>query len=135
VTPRDMEVELPGQAAFVRMARLVVAGFATASSGLDDARLGGLRMAVAEACESAIGSRDDVHGDDPLRLRVRMEGDTLHVWIEDPAGGIHGHDLLLAELLVSEMGVEPVVAGGNAAHFTFDHAGPAQPVEGPQSAG
>src|SRR5688500_9620891 len=99
VTPRDLEVELPGQESFVRMARLVVAGFATASSQIDDARLGGLRMAVAEACQSALQARDCANRDAPLRLRVRMEGEQLHVWVEDPAGGIDGAQLLLAELL------------------------------------
>lgn len=133
MTPRDLEVELPGQASFVRMARLVVAGFATASSGLDDARLGGLRMAVAEAYEAAIAGRGDTDSTAPLRLRARMEGDRLHVWVEDPAGGIDGDRLLLAELLVTEMGVETISSGGNAAHLMVDDAAPRPPLDQPPS--
>ena len=122
MTSRDLEVELPGQASFVRMARLVVAGFATASTGLDDVRLGALRIAVAEACQSALEARDEADSQVPLRLRVRVEGGALHVWVEDPAGGIAGERLLLAELLVSELGVEDVQGGGTAAHLVVGAA-------------
>jgi hypothetical protein len=124
VTPRDLEVELPGQESFVRMARLVVAGFASTSTDLDEARIGGLRMAVAEACRSAIEARALADSDVPLRLRARLEGERLHVWVEDPAGGMGGERLVVAELLVTELGVEPVAGGGNAAHLVLDEAHP-----------
>ena len=117
MTSPDLEVELPGHESFVRMARLVVAGFATASTGLDDVQLGALRMAVAEACQSALDARRATDAEVPLRLRVRVEGGLLHVWVEDPTGGIAGDRLLVAELLVSELGVEAVQGGGTAAHL------------------
>ena len=120
--PRDLEVELPGEASFVRMARLVVGGFATASTSIDDAQLGGLRMAVAEACQSALEARADTDSQVPLRLRVRVEGGALHVWVEDPTGEMGGEHLLLAELLVSELGVEDLQGGGNAAHLVVGAA-------------
>ena len=120
MTPRELEVELPGLESFVRMARLVVAGFATAAAEIDEARLGGLRMAVVEVCQMALRSRQDTMGDVPLRLRARFDGGRLHVWVEDPVGRIDGDRLLLADVLVSELEVSPGSGGGSVTHLVLD---------------
>ena len=120
MTHGDLEVELPREAPSVRVARLVVAGFAAALTELDDARLAGLRLAVAEACQTAIEERGDGPGTAPLRLRIRMADDKLHVWVDDPAGGLDSDRLLVAEMFVSELDVAPSPDGGTVAHLVVD---------------
>ena len=129
MTHCDLEVELPGQESFVRMARLVVAGFATASSDIDEARLGGLRMAVSEACQLALERRAPADRGTPLRLRTRMEDGQLHVWVEDSARGIDNESLRLAEALVSELEVSDGPRGSTVAHLVVD-AGPLDDATG-----
>ena len=122
VSPRDLEVELPGHSSFVRMAKLVVAGFASATAEIDEVRLAGLRMAVAETCQIALERRASADRHVPIRLRTRLEDSRLHVWVDDPAGGIDSDALRLAEVLVRELDVTPSPRGGTVAHLVVDTA-------------
>lgn len=84
-------LDVPAQPAFVGVARSVITTVATAIEGLDDDRLDDLRLAVSEACTSAVeaGSKGRIV------LRASQDGENLEVSIEGagsgaPSGGADG---------------------------------------------
>ena len=81
-------LDVPAQPAFVGVARSVIATVATAIEGLDDDRIDDLRLAVSEACTSAVvaGSTNR------MVLRASQDGEHLEVSIQDAGSGMRSDD-------------------------------------------
>ncbi len=115
---RDTEtmcLEIPAQPALVGVARNVVTAVAQSSTGADPERLEDLRLAVSEACTTAVEAQRNGGSvilrclDSPGRLEVRVEYD-------DPPAGDHEIDsplrawsLPLMEALVDEVEITTAV--------------------------
>jgi serine/threonine-protein kinase RsbW len=84
-TEELVRLEIPAQPAFVGVARTVVVAVASSVTGIDDDRLEDLRIAVSEACTTAVEAHD---GDGAQRvvLRCAVDAETLEIRIEDGAG-------------------------------------------------
>jgi serine/threonine-protein kinase RsbW len=81
-----LRLEVPAEPAYVGLTRTIVTNLAASLPGIDDDRLDDLRIAVSEACTSAI----DAHGpadDDLVVVRCEMDDDALYVQIDDRADG------------------------------------------------
>jgi len=83
-----VELEIPARAEFVALARLVVSSLASARRQIPDDRIDDLKLAVSEACTSAI----EAHGAGEVQERVLLrwsEGDDrLEVSVEDSGSGL-----------------------------------------------
>ena len=107
MTGRELGLELPADASFIRLARMLVAGFAAECHGLDEARLAGLRLAVSEVCGHMLAGTTEARR---MRVDARAEGDQLDVWIRDRHGPVadlaQGAGLAVADALVDELHLE-----------------------------
>lgn len=81
-------LDVPAQPAFVGVARSVIATVATAIEGLDDDRLDDLRLAVSEACTSAV----EAGSTNRMVLRASQDGEHLEVSIQDAGSGMRSDD-------------------------------------------
>ena len=80
-----LRLEVPPVPAYVGLTRTIVTNLAASLPGIDDDRLDDLRIAVSEACTSAIDAHEP--GDtDPVVVRCDVDGDALYVQIDDRAG-------------------------------------------------
>ena len=79
-----LRLEVPAVAAYVGLTRTIVTNLAASLPGIDDDRLDDLRIAVSEACTSAIDAHEP--GDDDLVVvRCDLDDDALYVQIDDRA--------------------------------------------------
>lgn len=83
----DLRVELPADTSFIRLARMLVAGFAAECHPFDEARLAGLRLAVSEVCAHALTSHAAAGGEGPIGVRARSTPGRLEVWIDGRSRG------------------------------------------------
>jgi serine/threonine-protein kinase RsbW len=87
--PEPFLLEFPPEAHYVSTARIFAAGVAR-SFGADEDLVEDLKVAVSEACTSAIRARQDGGADDPVRLSAHRDVDVLLFEAEDtgiiPAG-------------------------------------------------
>jgi anti-sigma regulatory factor (Ser/Thr protein kinase) len=102
--PEEMvRLDVPAEAAFVGVARSVITTVATLLEELDDDRLEDLRLAVSEACTSAVAGGPDRR----MVLRCLRDTDHVEVWIESSgsaplANDEAGFGLQLINALVDE---------------------------------
>ena len=79
-----LRLEVPAVPAYVGLTRTIVTNLAASLQGIDDDRLDDLRIAVSEACTSAIDAHEA--GDDELVVvRCETDDDALYVQIDDRA--------------------------------------------------
>ena len=74
-----VEIEIPPRAPFVGVVRLALASLAR-SAGLDEERVGDMKIAVSEACANAVLAHEELALDDPIS--VRWEDTDSHVIVE-----------------------------------------------------
>jgi serine/threonine-protein kinase RsbW len=101
-----VRLDVPAQPSFVGVARSVIASVAHSFEGIDDDRLEDLRLAVSEACTSAVS----VDGTDRMVLRCLRDDDNFEVRIEDSGRGLgsegmaaNGYALQLLTALVDDV--------------------------------
>lgn len=105
-----VRLEIPAQPAFVGVARSVVAAVAATVVGLDEDRLEDLRLAVSEACTTAVEAHRDGAGGAHVVLVCAEGASSLEVTIEDEGDGFdpeaqseEGYGLQLIQALVDEV--------------------------------
>ena len=97
---QDVQLHLPPDVVYVGLARLVVTT-AARQSGMDDARVEDLKIAVSEATTNAILAHQRAEADDPVVLCFGAQDGSFRVTIEDtgpgfeppPPVGIEARDL------------------------------------------
>ena len=108
MSPTDelVRLDIPAQPSFVGVARSVIATVAHTFEGIDDDRLEDLRLAVSEACTSALS----VGGTDRMVLRCLRDDRHFEVSIEDRGRGLgsegmaaNGYALQLLTALVDDV--------------------------------
>lgn len=82
----DVELEIPANAEFVSIARIVVASLAS-DVGFSEDRIDDLRLAVSEACTNAIEAHDAIETEERVLLRCHVDEHGLEVRIEDRGPG------------------------------------------------
>ena len=124
----DVEIGIPPRSAYVAVVRLAVAALAR-QTGLNEDDVDNLRIAVSEACTTAVLAHEAGGTEEPIVVRWHDTDDRLVVEIEDSAApsrddpapedsqgfatrGIMSHALL--ESLVDESSVEPGPSGSIA---------------------
>jgi serine/threonine-protein kinase RsbW len=85
--PSPVELSLPGDSRFMRLARLMASGVATVC-GLPLEEVEDFRVVVDEICATLIEAGEG----GPVRLVFRVNGDLLLVEGVTPAGGTEGPD-------------------------------------------
>lgn len=80
--PEAFLLEFPAAAHYVSTARIFAAGVAR-TFGVDEDLVEDLKIAVSEACTSAIRARQDGGGGDPVRLSARRDADVLSFEAQD----------------------------------------------------
>ena len=79
-----LRLEVPAVPAYVGLTRTIVTNLAASLPGIDDDRLDDLRIAVSEACTSAIEAHEPGE-DEIVVVRCEMDDDALYVQIDDSA--------------------------------------------------
>lgn len=85
--PTPIQLELPGDSRFMRLARLLASGVAT-SCGLPLEEVEDFRVVVDEVCATLI----EAGGGNPVRLTFRIRGDMLIVEGTTADRGVGGPD-------------------------------------------
>lgn len=105
-----VRLEIPAQPAYVGVARSVVAAVAATVMGLDEDRLDDLRLAVSEACTTAVEARKDGVAAAHVELVCEEADDYLEVSITDEGQGFApdeqeegGYGLQLIQALVDHV--------------------------------
>ena len=105
-----VRLEIPAQPAFVGVARSVVASVAATVVGLEEDRLEDLRLAVSEACTTAVEAHRDGSGGAHVVLVCTEGPDSLEVEILDEGEGFdpeaqreEGYGLQLIQALVDDV--------------------------------
>jgi serine/threonine-protein kinase RsbW len=113
-----VRLEIPAQPAYVGVARSVVAAVAATVMGLDEDRLDDLRLAVSEACTTAVEARKDGVAASHVELVCVEADDYLEVTIEDEGQGFapgeqeeDGYGLQLIQALVDHVSFDRTEAG------------------------
>ena len=79
-----LRLEVPAVPAYVGLTRTIVTNLAASLPGIDDDRLDDLRIAVSEACTSAIEAHEPGE-DDLVVVECEVDDDALYVQIDDRA--------------------------------------------------
>jgi len=82
-----VELEIPAQAEFVALARLVVSTMAFADGTLSPERIDDLKLAVSEACTNAIEAHSARRTAERVLVRCSAGLGGVEVCIEDRGGG------------------------------------------------
>ena len=105
-----VRLEIPAQPAFVGVARSVVAAVAGTVRGLDEDRLEDLRLAVSEACTTAVEAQRSEAGETEVVIVCAHDGDALEVTIRHGGDGFdaasqreEGYGLQLIQALVDDV--------------------------------
>ena len=95
----------------VRTARLVATAVAR-RSGLSDADLEGVRLAVGEACSRAVQRQESAAGDELVEVELTTRPEQLVIEVRDGAGddGVESEEIAL--LLMEGLADEVVVGAG-----------------------
>ena len=80
----SIEIAIPPRSVYVGVVRLTVASLAR-NAGLDEGRVDDLRIAVTEACTSAVLAHEDAGTSDPVLVRWAEEGDRFVIDVEGRA--------------------------------------------------
>ena len=75
-------LEIPPKSVYVGVVRLAVASLAR-SSGVDEARVEDLKIAVSEACSNAVLAHEAKESDSPVTISWTEEGGSLVVEVAD----------------------------------------------------
>lgn len=114
---RLVQLEIPGQAEFVSVARLVVSSMAAERYELSDDRLDSLKLAVSEACVLAMGELNR-----PVGIECRESAGRLDVCVGPIASGslegIEPPGLPLISTLVDECVAESDAHGNENLRMT-----------------
>lgn len=113
-----VRLEIPAQPAYVGVARSVLAAVAGTVMGLDEDRLDDLRLAVSEACTTAVEARrEGVAGAHVVLVCVEAD-DFVEVTIEDEGQGFapdeqeeEGYSLQLIQALVDHVSFDRTPEG------------------------
>jgi serine/threonine-protein kinase RsbW len=138
----ELEIEFPPKPEFVRLARHTVGALARLHDVLDDV-VDDIKLAVSEACTTAIGSPEA--GQDPLVIRAWATGRSLAIDVDDPASAVlrevagDPSDLDTEDLpferalalpvirgLVDQVGVTPRDGGGTTLRMVMSTEAPPQ---------
>ncbi|MDQ4064418.1 MAG: ATP-binding protein [Actinomycetota bacterium] len=129
-----VELEIPPRAPFVGVVRLALASLAR-SVGLDEERVGDMKIAVSEACANAVLAHEERALDDPISVRWEDTTDRVIVEIGDrgsiPTNGAgdvdtqgiatrHVMSLALLKSLVSSCEFSERPGGGSLTRLAFD---------------
>lgn len=99
MTRPGVELRFPPVPGHVRTARLVASSVARRGSGLDEARLDEVRLAVGEACARAVRRCQAAGIATPVVMQVHDGGLGLLVDVVDSCGGDTGEDPVVLALL------------------------------------
>ena len=80
----SIEIAIPPRSVYVGVVRLTVASLAR-NAGLDEDRVDDLRIAVTEACTSAVLAHEEAGTAAPVLVRWAEEGDRFVIDVEGPA--------------------------------------------------
>ena len=86
-----VEIAIPPRSVYVGVVRLAVATLAR-QAGLDEDRVDDLRIAVSEACTSAVLAHEEAGRSDPVVVRWADEADRLVIDIEGQVEPTDGPD-------------------------------------------
>ena len=113
-----LRLEIPAQPAFVGVARSVVASVAATVVGLEEDRLEDLRLAVSEACTTAVEAHREGSGGAHVVLVCVESPTSLEVTITDEGDGFdpdaqraEGYGLQLIQALVDEVSFDRAAEG------------------------
>ena len=87
VEERTIEVILPNQIGYERVARAILASFAK-MFGFSPARIEDLKTVVAEAAVNAMQHGNQGRPDAKVNIRMKMKDDTIYVTVTDDGDGI-----------------------------------------------
>ena len=79
-----VEIEIPPRAPFVGVVRLALSSLAR-SVGLDEERVGDMKIAVSEACANAVLAHEEDSLEDPISVRWEEAPDSVTVEVGDRA--------------------------------------------------
>ena len=82
-----VELEIPAQADFLDVARMVVTTAAAIEPTFPDDRISDLRLAVSEACTNAIEAQALNAANDRIVIRCDLAEDRVEVEVRDRGGG------------------------------------------------
>jgi len=113
-----VRLEIPAQPAFVGVARSVLASVAATVAGLDEDRLEDLRLAVSEACTTAVEAHREGAGGAHMVLVCALDDAAVEVTIRDEGEGFdpaaqseEGYGLQLIQALVDDVSFDRTDGG------------------------
>lgn len=83
----EVVLEIPARAAYLSLARQVVAAAAAIEPSFHDDRIDDLRIAVSEATTNAIEAHADLSSEERIVIRCNLGADRIEVEVLDLAGG------------------------------------------------
>ncbi len=83
----EVRLEIPARAAYLGLARQVVAAAAAVEPRFRDERIDALRIAVSEATTNAIEAHADLDQDERIVIRCNLDDDQIEVEVVDQGGG------------------------------------------------
>ncbi|WP_208027570.1 ATP-binding protein [Rhabdothermincola sediminis] len=83
----EVELVIPARAAYLALARQVVAAAASVEPTFRDERIDDLRLAVSEATTNAIEAHADLSRDEQIRIRCNLADDRIEVEVLDRGPG------------------------------------------------
>lgn len=89
----EVRLEIPAKAAYLGLARQVVAAAAAVEPTFRDERIDVLRIAVSEATTNAIEAHADLERDERIVIRCNLDDDQIEVEVVDRGGGISTGEL------------------------------------------
>jgi len=88
----EVVLEIPARAAYLSLARQVVAAAAAIEPSFRDDRIDDLRIAVSEATTNAIEAHADLSSEERIVIRCNLGADRIEVEVLDLAGGFDQAD-------------------------------------------
>ena len=117
-----VEIAIPPRSAYVGVVRLTVASLAR-NAGFDEDRVDDMRIAVSEACTSAVLAHEDAGASEPVIVRWLDDGDRIVIEVEgtippsqEPAEDSHGFSTrtVLSQALLDSLVDESELSGAHA---------------------
>ncbi|HEY7875871.1 MAG TPA: ATP-binding protein [Actinomycetota bacterium] len=125
-----VELEIPPRSVYVGVVRLAVASLARAA-GLDEGTVYDLKIAVSEACATAVLGLEDSGADEPITITFSESETSLELVVADRARSTEGDpadsqgfdtrstmSLALLESLVDHCEISPRDGGGSITRLT-----------------
>jgi serine/threonine-protein kinase RsbW len=82
-----VELEIPARPEYIALVRLVVSSLASGRRVLADERIDDLKLAVSEACTTAIEAHGALEVDERVRVRCQDSDDRFQVSVDDRGEG------------------------------------------------